>query len=87
MLSHELAAILLASPNLPIATHANNHTYMSGVDAVSHGKLKVGLLHTYGEDHIIVGNISKRNINGENWHITDMIHGDAPEEWYSPNKK
>jgi hypothetical protein len=78
MLSHELAAILLASPNLPIATHANNHTYMSSVDAVSHGTLKVGLLHTYGGNHIVVGDISKRDINGANWYITDMIHGDAP---------
>jgi catabolite regulation protein CreA len=81
MLSHDLAKILLDSPNLPIATHAKNHTYMSGIDAESHGVCKVGLLHTYGGDHIIVGNISKRNINGVNWHVTNMIHGDAPQEW------
>jgi len=81
MLSHDLAKILLEAPNLPIATHAHNHTYMSVTNEVSHGRCKVGLLHTYGGDHIVVGDIMKRNINGENWHITSMIHGDAPEEW------
>lgn len=81
MLSHELAEILLKNDNLPIATHANNHSYCSKGDEVSHGKCKVGILKHYNGLHIIVGNISKRNLNKPNWYIIDMIKGDAPEEW------
>lgn len=81
MTSHELARLLLTFPDLPVATHANNHTYMSELDKNSHGPLKIGLLETYGGQHIIVGNISKRNINSLNWHISEMLHGEAPEEW------
>lgn len=78
MTSHDLARLLLTLPDLPVATHANNHTYMSGLRGAP---LKVGRLHTYGGDHIVLGNIGKRNINGSNWHVTEMLHGDAPEEW------
>ena len=81
MNSHELARLLLTLPDLPVATHANNHTYMSGIDATSHGPLKVGRLHTYGGDHIVLGNISKRQINPPNWSVKDMLRGDAPEQW------
>lgn len=79
MLSHDLARILLANPNLPIATHANNHTYSSNDNKVS--KCKVGIYAECSGEHIIVGNVSKRNINGSNGHITSMIYGEAPEEW------
>lgn len=81
MNSHDLARILLDGPNLPIATHTNNHTYASKADACSHGRLKVGVLKHYGGDHIVIGNISKRNINSPNWYVTEMIEGEAPEEW------
>lgn len=83
MKSHELARLLLTFPDLPVATHAHNHTYKSAIDLHSHGPLKVGLLHTYGGDHIAIGDISKRNINGPNWHITKMLFGEAPEEWHA----
>jgi hypothetical protein len=79
MTAHELAKVLLDNPDLPIATHADNYTYMSGMESA--GSFKVGVLHTYGGDHIVIGNISKRNINGANWHVTSMIIGDVPEEW------
>ena len=81
MTSHELARMLLTLPDIPIATHANNHTYMSGIERVSHGALKVGRLHTYGGDHLVIGNISKRNINKPNWYVVEMYVGDATEEW------
>lgn len=81
MQSHELARLLLTLPNLPVATQALNHTYMSSTDASTHGPLKIGLLHTCGGDHIVIGDISKRQINPPNWFVTEMLHGDAPEEW------
>lgn len=77
MMSHDLARLLLEQPDLPIATHANNHTYMSKADAGSHGSVRVGLLHTYGGEHIIIGNFYKMDLNGSNWHVTKMIHGKA----------
>lgn len=81
MKSHELARLLLTLPDLPVATHAHNHTYSSGAQENSHGPLKVGLLAHYSGKHIVIGDISKRNINAPNWRITEMYHGDAPEEW------
>ena len=81
MLAHDLAKLLLLGPNFPVATHANNHTYMSGLDTNSHGPLKVGVLETYGGQHIVVGNIPKRNLNRPNWYVSTMLAGDAPEEW------
>jgi len=81
MNSHELAKLLLTLPDLPVATHANNHTYKSGNDVNSHGQLKVGLLETYGGQHIVIGNMSRMNINKPNWFISSMLHGEAPQEW------
>lgn len=81
MTSHELAKLLLELPNLPVATEANNHEYMSGIDGRSHGALKVGRLHTYGGDHIIIGNIGRRALNPPNWYVTEMFHGEAPEQY------
>ena len=81
MTAHELAKALLAGPDLPVATHALNHTYMSATDAQSHGPLKIGVLESYGGQHIVIGNISKRNINKPNWYVSEMIVGEAPDEW------
>lgn len=83
MRSHELAHLLLTLPDLPVATHAHNHTYSGGGDAGSHGPLKVGLLKHYSGEHIVIGNISRRNINAPNWCVTEMFYGDAPAEWRS----
>lgn len=81
MKSHELAKLLLTLPDLPIATQAMNHTYASLGDTFSHGSLKVGLLKHYSGEHIVIGDISKKNINKPNWYITEMYLGDAPDEW------
>jgi len=83
MNSHDLAKILLKLPNLPIATHAHNNTYMSKTNARSHGPLKIALLKTYGGDHIVIGDISIKNINPPNWYITNVYVGEIPNEhWY-----
>ena len=84
MTSHELAEQLLEQPDLPVATHANNHTYLSATARNSHGALKIGILESYGGKHIVIGNMSKRNINHPNWYVSDMIVGDVPEEWSQP---
>ncbi len=82
MTSHELARLLLALPDLPVATHAHGHTYMSG--SIGVGLVKIGRMRTPIGDHLVLGNITKRNINPPNWYITEMLHGDAPEEWGMP---
>jgi len=81
MTSHELARVLLSNPDLPVATHAHNHTYMSGIHARTHGALKVGILETYGGQHVVIGDISKKNINPPNWYVSEMIVGDAAVGW------
>lgn len=45
MTAHELARELLAGPDLPVATHAKGHTYLSRADRGSHGPLKVGVFN------------------------------------------
>lgn len=73
MTSHELARILLAEPDLPVATHASNHEAWE--------PMRVAVMHHYTGNHIIIGNMSKKNLNRPNWYITRMITGDLPEEW------
>ena len=79
MLSHDLAKLLLAGPNFPIATHALNHTYMSKADAISHGPVKVGKLETRNGSYIIIGNMHYKDLGMSNCHITDMYHGEIPK--------
>lgn len=79
--SHELARILLTLPDLPVATEALNSTYMSKADERSHGPLRVGRLVSYAGDHILIGNITKRQLNPPNWYVSEMYVGDAPEQW------
>lgn len=76
MTAHELAAILLAGPDLPVATHADNHTSIGD-------RCRVALAHTYNGDHILIGNADKKNINRPNWYIVEMLDGgpDLPDEW------
>ena len=76
--SHELAKLLLSLPNMPIATHANNHTFMSNGDQCG---FKIGRLESSFGPHIVIGNISKLNINKPNWWISEMYVGKVPEEW------
>lgn len=55
MTAHELARILLAGPDLPVAT--TGHPYLSKAHNVSHGALMVGILQSYAGPHVIIGNM------------------------------
>jgi hypothetical protein len=74
MTSHELARILLANDDLPIAVHANNNTAFDEGD----DEMIVALLQSYLGPHILVGNPWKRDINPPNWEITKTIYGYLP---------
>ena len=76
--SHDLAKLLLTLPDMPIATHAHNHTFIS--DTESNG-FKIGRLETSNGPHLIIGNISKLNINRPSWWVSEMYLGKVPEEW------
>lgn len=90
MKSHELARLLLTMPDLPIATHANNHTYMS---AGSHrGRTCIGILTLGGDnEHIVIGNFQDCDINAPNWYVDEVLHGkaepvkDTKMEWLRRN--
>jgi hypothetical protein len=69
MTSHELADRLLAMPNLPIATHANNHDYFSVADKQTHGELKVALCKHYTGDYVMIGNMYRKDLNYPNWYL------------------
>lgn len=61
MKSHELARLLLKNENLPIATHANNHTNKS-----EHGgSCSIGLMENEFARYIIIGNIGRGQINSD----------------------
>jgi len=76
MMSHDLAKLLLDSENLPVATHANNHTNC--------GAVKVGVMHSeFASDGklVVIGNFSRMRINYPNEYVTDMWYGEVPEDW------
>lgn len=75
MNSHELARILLQQPDMPIATHANNHT------ALMKDAMRIGFLHSWQGDGILIGNFSRMNINHPNEYVTQMIYGTVPTDW------
>lgn len=80
----ELRDILSDLPDdLPIATHANGHDYFSGADGVSHGLLRVALCTHYAGKHVLIGNVSKRQLNPPNWSIEKELDGgpQLPEYW------
>ena len=76
MKSHELANLLLANPDMDVATGAMGHLYSSSQDAFTHGPLVIGKLHHYGGKHIFIGGgIAPDSFdNGANWHIEDVIY-------------
>lgn len=81
MKSHALARKLLEMPDLDVAMYANGHVYCSAADRNTHGLLKIGVLEHYAGQHIVVGNISKMNINKPNWFVSKMLYGKARKEW------
>lgn len=75
MTSHELARLLLTLPDLPVATHADNHTAIDDTLDVCH-------LETYAGPQILIGNPSRKLLNPPNWYITKIYHGgDIPDQW------
>lgn len=77
MTSHELAQVLLDAPDLPIATHTDNHTWIS--KAHSGGEVRVAILESYAGQHIIIGNMSTKNLNPPNWVISKILVGEPLE--------
>jgi hypothetical protein len=60
-------------PNLPVATHANNHTYMSGDDEQSHGPLRVCLT---ASGHVVIGNLYRKAAAGAT--VSQILDGGPP---------
>lgn len=81
MKSHDLARLLLSYPDLPMASYANGHTYMSAKDSDSHGPMRVGTLETSAGQHIVIGNLSKRMINPPNWWISEALGCELADTW------
>lgn len=80
----ELREILAGlDPELPVGTHANNSDYFSGADERAHGPLRVVRCRHYAGPHVLIGNVSKRNLNGPNWQVVaELDNGpELPEEW------
>ena len=77
----ELITILSTlGQNAPIATGANGNEYFSECDKNSHGPLRVVEVKHYAGTYVLIGNPSKRNLNGGpagkgNWYITRELDG------------
>jgi hypothetical protein len=71
--------------DLPLATHALNHTYSSGGDALW-SNFRVVVLHHYTGDHLAMGDFSKRMVNHPNYYVTREVDGykRIPDEWWKP---
>lgn len=76
MTAHELAKLLLDGPDLPVATHANGHSYSSEADARSHGKINVARAPHYTGEHIMIGN----------WRVQDLQSGPYRASPTSPQR-
>lgn len=75
MTSHKLAELLLAHPDLPVATHANNHTALAqGLD-----QALVGRLETYLGPMVVIGNFTLRYINNPNERVSEVWSEAQPE--------
>lgn len=74
MTSHELARLLLTLPDLPVATHAHNHTYMSAGE--SYAAVNLARLGSYAGDHMLIGDFNPHrwDLNPPNWSITQVFH-------------
>lgn len=64
-------------PDMPVATHANNHTYASdpGADGETHGACRVAILDHYAGDHVVIGNMSSEDLNPPNWFVSEWLDG------------
>lgn len=60
MNSHSLAKLLLEMPNIPIATFANNHIFLSETLGI---EFKPFIIGSYAGDHIVIGNCWRQDID------------------------
>ncbi len=79
MTTHELAHLLLTLPDLPVATHANNHDWFSR----DCGGMTVARTRHYTGEHIQLGNISRRMTNAPNWLVLESYNRDLPNHWHA----
>lgn len=77
--SHELARLLLTLPDMPVATHANNHTFVSA----EIGRFRIGKLETPFGPHLVIGNMTQLNINYPALYVSQVYDGgvEIPNEW------
>ncbi len=77
MKAHDLAKILLDGPNLPIATHANNHT-------ASNCRIRVCTIKTANTESIGIGNFLRKLVNYPNEYVLEEIDGGdpLPVDWH-----
>lgn len=84
MTSHELAKILLENEDMLVATHANNHTYAEK-GLWGKNEFRVAILkkkfHSDSERFIIIGNVTRKEINAPNEVVVDEIYGRIPDNW------
>lgn len=74
----ELIAILQQVPqDIAVAVHANNHT------AIGTEGMRVALMATYDGPRIVIGNLSRRHLNGPNEQVTCELDGMGrlPDNW------
>lgn len=76
MNSHDLARRLLQMPDLPLSTHANNHTanYGTRVALLTRG------MYDGVQMHVIIGNFSRRMLNYPNEWVS-FCNDKVPDEW------
>lgn len=79
MRSHDLARFLLALPDLPVATHACNHSDF----ALEHDptRMRVTLCRHYTEPHVMIGYVTRRKLNFPNYWITDSLGAPLANDW------
>ena len=69
MNSHQLAQLLLAQPDMPVASHASNHTAFGD-------RMVVVTLDTYRGQFLTIGNFTLLNVKNGNERIVDVLYED-----------
>ena len=67
--SHQLARILLNHQDLPVATHANNHTATGGY-------INVGFLSSREGEQVVIGNYRRPDLNYPNEFVTKTLYSE-----------
>ena len=68
MNAHQLAALLLAGPDLPVAIGSQySMVWISQAHTLTHGEVRVGRLDSYTGPHVLIAVGSTKIDNGKNW--------------------